>query len=201
MIKVFTGEDRISAKNAITKYLGQNYEVVEGVNLIPADLPSIFLGQSLFEKTRKILIQDLSENKSVFDELPKYLDTPHQIAILELKLDKRSNTYKAIQKKVEIQDFPLPKDPNFGIVFNIYHTAKKDGKKAIRMLEQIKPTEDPMMFFGLIASQAIKDYSMKQGTKEKRALKELSDLDLKLKTTSFQPWLLIESFLLQLSSF
>ena len=201
MIKIFTGEDRISAKNAITKYLGQDYEVVECVNLVPADLPSIFLGQSLFEKTRKILIQDLSENKSVFDELPKYLDTPHQIAILELKLDKRSNTYKAIQKKVEIQDFPLPKDPNFGIVFNIYHTAKKDGKKAIRMLEQIKPTEDPMMFFGLIASQAIKDYSMKQGTKEKRALKELSDLDLKLKTTSFQPWLLIESFLLQLSSF
>ena len=40
-----------------------------------------------------------------------------------------------------------------------------------------------------------------RGIKEKRALKELSDLDIKLKTTSFQPWLLIESFLLRLSSF
>ena len=201
MIKIFTGEDRVLAKDAITKYLGNSYEVIEGADLTPADLPSIFLGQSLFEKTRKILIQDLSENKSSFEELPKYLDTPHQIAILELKLDKRSSAYKAIQKRVEIQDFPLPRDPNFSVVFNIYHTAKKDGKKAVNMLEQIKPTEDPMMFFGLIASQAIKDYSMKQGTKEKRALKELSDLDIKLKTTSFQPWLLIESFLLQLSSF
>ena len=157
MIKIFTGEDRLRAKNAINKYLGQDYEVIEGIDLTPADLPSIFLGQSLFEKNRKILIQDLSENKSVFDELPKYLDTPHQIAILELKLDKRSSAYKAIQKQVEIQDFPLHKDPNFGVVFNIYHTAKKDGKKAIKMLEQIKPTEDPMMFFGLIASQAIKE--------------------------------------------
>ena len=201
MIKIFTGEDRVLAKDAITKYLGNSYEVIEGADLTPADLPSIFLGQSLFEKTRKILIQDLSENKSSFEELPKYLDTPHQIAILELKLDKRSSAYKAIQKRVEIQDFPLPRDPNFSVVFNIYHTAKKDGKKAVNMLEQIKPTEDPMMFFGLIASQAIKDYSMKQGTKERRALKELSDLDIKLKTTSFQPWLLIESFLLQLSSF
>lgn len=172
MIKIFTGEDRVLAKDAITKYLGNSYEVIEGADLTPADLPSIFLGQSLFEKTRKILIQDLSENKSSFEELPKYLDTPHQIAILELKLDKRSSAYKAIQKRVEIQDFPLPRDPNFSVVFNIYHTAKKDGKKAVNMLEQIKPTEDPMMFFGLIASQAIKDYSMKQGTKEKRALKE-----------------------------
>jgi DNA polymerase III delta subunit len=56
------------------------------------------------------------------------------------------------------------------------------------------------MFFGLLASQALKDYSQKQGTKEKRVLKELSKLDLDLKTTSYQPWLLIESFLLRLSS-
>lgn len=201
MIKLFTGEDRIRAKKAITDYLGSNYEVIEGADLTPTDLPSIFLGQSLFDQTRKILIQDLSSNKLVFDELPKYLKTPHQVAILELNLNKRSTTYKALKNQIEIKDFPLQKDPNFGLVFNIYRTAKTDGKRAVQMLEKIKTSEDPIMFFGLMASQAIKDFDAKQGIKEKRALKELSDLDLKLKTTSFQPWLLIESFLLRLSSF
>ncbi|MBR3236432.1 hypothetical protein IKF92_02005 [Candidatus Saccharibacteria bacterium] len=200
MIKLFCGEDRIKAKKAIADFLGSNYEVIEGGELVPTDLPSLFLGQSLFEKTRQILIQDLSANKPVFDELPKYLDTPHKVAILELKLDKRSSTYKSLQGKVEIRDFPLPKDPNLNLVFGIYRTAKTDGKKAVAMLEKIKSEEDPIMFFGLLASQAIKDFSLRQGIKEKRALKELSDLDIKLKTTSFQPWLLIESFLLRLSS-
>ena len=201
MLKIFTGEDRVKAKKAISNYLGSNYEIIEGIDLTPSDLPTIFLGQSLFSDKRSILIQDLSSNKTVFDELPKYLNTPHKIAILELKLDKRSSTYKTLKGQVEIIDFPLPKDPNLKLVFNIYHTAKINGKEAVKMLEKIKSEEDPIMFFGLLASQAIKDYSFKQGTKEKRALKELSILDLKLKSTSFQPWLLIESFLLRLSSF
>ena len=201
MLKIYTGEDRIKAKKSITQFLGSNYEVIEGADLAPSDLPTILLGQSLFSKERSILIQDLSSNKPVFDELPKYLDTPHKVALLELKLDKRSSTYKTLQKKVEIKDFPLPKDPNLKLVFNIYHTAKRNGNEAVKMLEKIKSEEDPIMFFGLLASQAIKDYDSKQGNKEKRALRELSELDLKLKTTSFQPWLLIESFLLRLSSF
>ena len=201
MIKIFTGEDRVRAKKAITEFLGSDYEVFEGADLTPQDLPSIFKSASLFAKNRQILIQDLSTNQSVFDELPNYLDTPHKIAILDLKLNKRSSAYKKIKDQIEIEEYHLPKDPNYNLVFGIYRTAKTDGKKAIKMLEKIKSEEDPIMFFGLIASQAIKDYNARQGSKEKRALKELSDLDIKLKTTSFQPWLLIESFLLRLSSF
>lgn len=200
MIKIFTGEDRVRAKKAILDFLGPNYEVIEGADLTSSDLPSIFLGQSLFTKTRKILIRDLSNNQSVFNELPQYLHTPHQIAILELKLDKRSSAYKTLQNQVEIRDFPLPLDPNLGLVFDIYRTAKTDGEKAVAMLEKIKSSEDPIMFFGLLASTSLKDYQKKQGIKEKRVLKELSILDRKLKTTSLKPWLLIESFLLRLSS-
>ena len=85
------------------------------------------------------------------------------------------------------------------LVFSIYRTAKNDGQKAIAMLKKIEPSEEPMMFFGLLVSQAIKDFAAKQGSTEKRVLKELSQTDLKLKSSSIQPWLLIESFLLQLS--
>lgn len=199
MIKIFTGNDRVKAKTEIAKILGSNYEIIEGQNLEPSDLPSIFQGASLFSTKRNILIRDLSTNKSAFDELPKYLDTPHNIIIQELKLDKRSAAYRAIKDQIEIREFVL-KDPNLTLIFNIYKTAKTNGPKAVSMLEKIEHQEDPIMFFGLLASNALKDYRTNQGIKEKRVLKELSKLDLDLKSTSSQPWLLIRSFLLRLSS-
>ena len=201
MIKFFSGDDRVRAKQAIEKFLGtKNYEIIEGADLTPADLPSIFLGNSLFADIRAILIRDLTTNKPVYEKLPDYLNTQHKIAILELKLDKRSATYKALKDQVEFQEFTLPKNPNLNLVFDIYRTAKHDGPKAVKMLEKIQAEEEPIMFCGLMVSQALKDFKQKQGIKEKRALKELSNLDLTLKSTSFEPWLLVQSFLLRLSS-
>lgn len=198
MIKIFTGDDRIRAKTEIEKYLGKNYEVIDGVDITPSDLPSIFLGSSLFVETRNILIRDFFLNKTLPEHLLGYLSTPHNIIIFELKLDKRSAVYKAIKDKIEIKEFSAPKSPT--VIFDIYKTAKMNGKKAASMVEDIKHSEDPMMFFGLLVSQAIKDYNLRQGNKEKRVLKELSQLDLNLKSTSLEPWLLIQSFLLRLSS-
>lgn len=201
MIKFFYGDDRIRAKQAIEKFLGtKDYEIIEGADLTPTDLPSIFLGNSLFADTRTILIRDFTTNKPVYEKLPDYLATPHKIAILELKLDKRSAAYKSLKDKLDFQEFTLPKNPNFNLVFDIYRTAKHDGKKAVKMLEKIQSEEDPIMFCGLLISQALKDFSQKQGTKEKRVLQELSKLDLDLKSTSLQPWLLVQSFLLRVSS-
>ncbi|MBQ3353357.1 hypothetical protein IJG89_03405 [Candidatus Saccharibacteria bacterium] len=200
MIRIFTGDDRVRAKNAIKEFLGLNYEVIDGANLSLNDLPSIFLGSSLFDAERKILLRDISENKSVFEKIPDYLNTPHKVAIFETKLDKRSSAYKILKQKVEIQDFILPANPNAKLIFNIYNTAKTNGPKALSMLSQIKTIEDPIRFAGLLNSQAIKDYAIRQGAKEKRALKELSKLDLELKSSKLPSWLLIESFLLRLSS-
>lgn len=201
MIKVFYGDDRVRAKAEITKFLGtKDYEIIEGADLTPADLPSIFLGNSLFTDTRAILIRDFTANRPVYEKLPEYLNTPHQIAILDAKIDKRSATYKFLKDQIEFQEFTLPKNPNLNLVFGIYRTAKHDGEKAVKMLEKIQAEEDPIMFCGLLISQALKDFNQKQGTKEKRVLKELSKLDLDLKSTSLQPWLLVQSFLLRLSS-
>ena len=201
MIKVFYGDDRVRAKAEITKFLGtKDYEIIEGADLTPADLPSIFLGNSLFTDTRAILIRDFTANRPVYEKLPEYLNTPHQIAILDAKIDKRSATYKFLKDQIEFQEFTLPKNPNLNLVFGIYRTAKHDGEKAVKMLEKIQAEEDPIMFCGLLISQALKDFKNKQGTKEKRVLKELSKLDLDLKSTSLQPWLLVQSFLLRLSS-
>ena len=200
MIKVFYGENRTEANRAIVKSLGQNYEIVEGQNLTTADLPSLLKGGSLFSTSRNILIRDLSTNQAVFEQIPNYLDTQHNVIIFEIKLDKRTAAYKNLKDKIEIREFIQPKNPNLDLVFNIYNTAKRDGKKAVEMLEQIKHLEDPLMFTGLLASQAIRDFTRKQGSKEKKALKELSKLDINLKSSKLSSWSLIESFLLRLSS-
>lgn len=199
MIKVFYGENRVKAQEEIQKFLGENYEVVEGAALVSADLPSLFMGGSLFGGERAILVRDALANKAVQGDLSKYSNTPHKVVFLETKIDKRSNVYKEMKTQVEFKEFVMPKDPNAGVVFDIYRTAKRDGKKAVEMAEKIKETQDPMMFLGLMVTQAVKDYQMRQGPKEKKALKELSELDMELKSSAVQPWLLIEAFLLRLA--
>ena len=200
MIRIFTGDDRVRAKKAIENFLGPEYEVVEGSELTPADLPSIFYGSTLFSDKRRILIRDLSLSKPAFEKLPDYLSTPHDVAVFELKLDKRSATYKQSKQALKIEEYSLPENPDFRLVFDIYKTAKINGPKSLTMLNKIKANEDPMMFFGLLASQAIKDFATHQGAKQKTTLKELSRVDLQMKSSSVDPWLLIESFLLRLSS-
>lgn len=198
MLSIFTGDDRIKATETINKLLGPNHETIDAADLTPADLPNIFQGASLFAETRHILIRDFTANKAIYAELPKYLPTQHDIIFLESKLDKRSSIYKEIKDQVKITEFKLP-EPNFTIVFDIYRTAKRDGEKAVAMLAQIKPTEDPIKFTGLLVSQAIKDFAANpKGIKERRVLKMLATLDLQQKTTSLDPWLLIESFLLRI---
>ena len=201
MIKVFYGEDRVRAQKAVREFLGVDYEVVEGGDLEPKDLPSLLMGGSLFAEERAILVQDGLANKVISEELPKYLETPHRVALWEAKIDKRAGAYKAMKDKVEFCEFGLAKNANYGLVFEIYKVAKKDGRKAVEMLEKIKNEQEPMMFLGLMVSQAIKDYKANPGIREKRALKELSKLDMEMKRDSkLQPWTLVQAFLLRLAS-
>lgn len=200
MIRVFYGDDRMKAGQEIKRSLGDNYETIDGETIIPADLPTIFYGASLLDPERKILIRDFTANKLVYEQLEKYLDTPHTIILLEAKLDKRTTTYKALKDKLEFKEFRLPDNPNSRLIFDIYRTAKSDGSSAVKILSQIKPTEDPIKFTGLLVSQAIKDFAASQGAKERQILKALAKLDLQMKSTKIDPWLLVESFLLSLST-
>ncbi len=205
MLKIYTGDDRIRAMNAIKQYLGDDYETIDANNLTPEDLPNIFYGATLFDLHRRILLRDFTANPSVAESLVKYLDTPHDVALLETKLDKRSAVYKAMKDhRIEIHEFTAT-DPrkNLGLKFDIYRTAKRDGKSAVQKLRTLTkdPSEDPIMFAGLLASQAIKDFATTggKGIKERRILKALAKTDLEMKTTSVDGWLLLESFLLRLS--
>ena len=198
MIRIFTGDDRVRATNEIKKILGADYETIDCADLTAKDLAPIFLGQTIFAAKRRILLRDFTANSAIFPELKNFLNTPHEIILLETKLDKRTTAYKEIKDQLEIREFKLPPKTDFREVFDIYQVAKKDSKKAIEMLKKIEPDEDPIRFVGLLVSQALKDFQKNHGAKETRILKELSKLDIRMKITKIDPWLLVESFLLKM---
>lgn len=200
MLKIFYGDDRVRAQSKIKKILGNDYEVIEGAELSEMDLPSIFFGTSLLAEERKILIKDLSAVSENWEKLIEYIDTPHTIIIWEEKLDKRTATYKKIVKLAEIEEFKKPEQVDRGLAFDIYDVALRDGKKAIIMLDRAELTDDPYQIVGAWAWKAVDNFKRYGGAKEKRALKELSRLDINMKTTSLSPWTLLRAFLLQVSS-
>lgn len=201
MLSVFWGENRLEAEKAAKRALGTDYEVFEGENLTVADLPSIFRGTSLFgTEKRQILLKDLGENKAVWEKIPDYLGTEHDVVIWESKLDKRSAVYKAlVAARVKMQEFPAKKNPDANVVFNILDMALRNGLLAVKMVEKIELEQDPYMFFGLLVTQVVKKFENRAGNREKRLLQELSILDMQMKTTSVEPWLLLKSFLLRIA--
>jgi hypothetical protein len=198
MIRIFTGDDRVRAGNEIKRILGDNYEVIDCTELVKNDLPQIFKGATLFAAHRKILLRDFTMNSEIYPEILNFLDTPHDIILLETKLDKRTSTYKELKDKIEIREFKLPPKTDFNTIYNIYNLAKRDGKRAVDELRKIENDEDPIRFTGLLVSQAIKDFE--KNPQNPQILKELSKLDLNLKSSKIDPWLLVESFLLKIKS-
>ena len=198
MIKIFYGDDRVRAQAEIKRELGEDYEVIEGAELKLADLQSIFQGASLLTDKRKIVIKDLGENKECFEKMSEF-NTDHQIILWETKLDKRTGTYKKMAKIAEIKEFKLIQPINKGLAFDIYDMALRDSKRAIKMLQQVEATEDPYQMVGAWSWKAIDNFKRRGVAKEKRALKQLSKLDIRLKSTSYQPWALLSAFLLGLS--
>lgn len=203
MLTVISGEDRVSAEKAVRSALGTNYEVFEGEDLQPSDLPSIFQGTSLFRSgVRQILLKNLSENSAVWEQIGNYGTTEHEVVIWELKIDKRSATYKKLKAAPGVKwlDFPVAQPPEGKLVFNILDTALRNGPQAVKMVERIELIQDPYMFFGLMATQALKKFSLRPGKRERAVLKALAKLDLEMKTTGVEPWTLIKATLLQLAA-
>lgn len=201
MIRVFYGENRVAAMEEARKILGEGYESIEGENLEVKDLPNLFLGQSLFAEKRRILVRDGLKRAEVAEAVAKYVHSSHEIVFLEMKVDKRLAWYDELKDKVAFREFAMPVDMNAKKVFDIYNRAKRDGAGAVEMYRELEATIVPQQFVGLLAGQAIRDFATRPGAKEKRALRELSKLDMDLKGEStLSPSLLVQSFLLRLSS-
>jgi len=196
VLKIFYGENRKKAETAVKRFIGQDYEVFDGEKLQANDLPTVFLGTSLFDTgKRQILIKNLSENSEAWEKVPEYKDTEHDVAIWEMKLDGRLNGTKLLKSAgIEMQEF---KNPVVKPLFGLLNMALRDGEAAIGELERCEAEQDPYLLVGLLVSDAIKNLQNSGGRScDRKVLKNLADLDRRMKTTSIEPWILVKGFLL-----
>ena len=148
MIKSFFGNDRVRALAEIEKFLGKDHETIDGSTLDVEDLPSVFFGATFFETKRRILINDLTKNTAVFSKLPELLKSPHQIALLDFTIDKRTATYKALKNQIEFLEYNLEKPPVYKIAYQIYDQAEKNLPRALELLKPLKENEVSMYVCG-----------------------------------------------------
>lgn len=113
MITLLTGENSYEIEQALrglaVEFSG-DMEKFDGAELELTRLPDLLMGMSLFSEQRLVVIRGLSANKQVWDALPDWLerisDDIH-LVVVEAKPDKRTKTYKALQKAAAVREFKL----------------------------------------------------------------------------------------------
>lgn len=85
-------------------------EKIDGIELELKQLPDLLMGGTLFADKRLVIIKNISENKTLWavlaDWLPRVSEAVHLVLVDE-KLDKRTKTYKDLQKYADIHEFKL----------------------------------------------------------------------------------------------
>lgn len=108
MITVLTGENSYELRQTLQRVMaefGGTPERFDGDTLELRQLPDVFMGMSLFAEKRLVIIRELATNKTVWEVLPEWLGRVSddvRLVLVEPKLDKRTKTYKALQKVAEI---------------------------------------------------------------------------------------------------
>ena len=114
MLYLIGGENTYARDQALQEVVDGHYtEAYDGAELAVESLPDIFAGQTLFSDQRTIVIRGLADNKTVWAALEPWLEKmPPEttVVLVEGKPDKRTKTYKQIQKNGHVREFSLPKN-------------------------------------------------------------------------------------------
>lgn len=116
MITVLTGVNDFLIKQAADSYSAEfvrdygehGIEQVSGDELETSRLPELLLGASLFAPKRLVVIKELSKNKVTWDALGEWLEKVPEdttLVLIEPTPDKRTKTYKLLQKLGDVQNF------------------------------------------------------------------------------------------------
>lgn len=111
MITVITGDNDFELQRALRQIkvdFSGRAEQYDGVDLDLKQLPDLVMGITLFADKRLVIIKDLSANKVLWNDLPVFLsrisDDVH-LVLVEPRLDKRTKTYKELQKNAAIMTY------------------------------------------------------------------------------------------------
>lgn len=111
MITVLTGENSFEidreTRRRIAAFSGET-EKFDGADLSKEKFADIFMGTSLFAIQRLVIIRRLSENKTMWSELESWIDKlseDTELILIEPKPDKRTKTYKLLQKNANLTEY------------------------------------------------------------------------------------------------
>lgn len=117
MIRFLFGENEYSVSRAevrireafIEQHGTQSVEIYDGSQVQIRDLPQLLQGQTLFSDATLTVLRGASTNKPLWDELCDVLEkTPDaDLLIVEGKPDKRTRTFKWLQKNAETRECKL----------------------------------------------------------------------------------------------
>lgn len=107
MIYLLHGNNEFEKRAALVALVGDAVMVRrDGEALTLADIQEITIGQTLFTQSSVYVISKLSENSDIWPQLPDMqFDDDKTIILVESKLDKRTKTYKWLQKTAKTQEF------------------------------------------------------------------------------------------------
>lgn len=111
MITLLMGENSYEIYQRLRQLEAEFQDTVEridGAELELHNLSDLISGTSLFHQKRMIVIRDLSSNKTIWEKLPDWLDRTSDdihLVIVEPKPDKRTKTYKALQKSSSVLEY------------------------------------------------------------------------------------------------
>lgn len=111
MITLLTGENSFELERTLQKIVSSFdgvAERIDGSELELKQLPDLLMGGTLFAARRLVVIKGLSENKTIWpvlgDWLSRVSDDVH-LLLVEPKPDKRTKTYKDLQKVAQVEEF------------------------------------------------------------------------------------------------
>jgi len=145
MIILLTGENSFEINRALGQLIADFDgvpEKVDGAELELRQLPDLVMGATLFAENRLVIIKNVSENKTIWNALPDWLprvDQDVQLVLVDEKPDKRTKTYKDLQKIAKIHEFKLWGDRDTAAVEKwVSDEAGRSGlqldKKSARLL-------------------------------------------------------------------
>lgn len=136
MITLLTGSNSFEISRELARRVAifnGEAERVDGENLAVEALPQLIAGATLFADKRLVIISDLSSNKLVWQALPEWLERLSDdvdLILVELSLDKRTKTYRILQKVADVKDFPFFSERDSARVEQwVAEEAKRQGIK------------------------------------------------------------------------
>lgn len=111
MITLLTGENIFEIEQELERIIIEfdgHAERIDGSELELRQIPDLLMGSSLFADKRLVIIKKMSENKPVwasFDEWLERVSDDIQLILVEPKPDKRTKTFKELQKVADVKEF------------------------------------------------------------------------------------------------